>query len=568
MGPTVDEDPPEESDDWVDDEGEEPGNFPEQDVIAAMEKHLRDVIDKNESYDVILPEQVTKTTQKMDCRWVLAVRDGVLKARLCARDFAVVKRDDLFAPGSVALTARVVDLKAVKEQWPTFELDVTAAYNTLPEPEDVAVTPPRYWLDKHVASGGDPRALWRMKRLLPGRRIAAKCWVDHVGVVLRSLEFMQDAAMPQFFFHTVRKIGCEVHMDDIHGVSKPTSLPDFIDEISDLLPLKKAGVFDRPGQVYSHLQKERHLYRSGRLIVPSGKYVKRVADELGLTNAKPAPTPETEGNRRRVEDKEHLLSTVDATGFRSMACCLLYVAHDMGEIQHGVRELTCDLREPTTASIARLKRVTRYLLGTVDEGIWFGFGGDFSKLRVSTDTDWAGCKITRKSCACIVARCGGCTLFVGTSGQAIHAQSSGESEFYGTTSGASAALLLRHVLQFFEIETAVELLSDSSAARAVLNRSGVGRIRHLEVKTLWVQEAVKAGKLAVKVVKGVDNVADIGTKVLARKRILYLKQLLGVRKLPKDGEYEPQELVVEDDEEVDKIVRCVVETIVKRGYVR
>ena len=121
------------------------------------------------------------------------------------------------------------------------------------------------------------------------------------------------------------------------------------------------------------------MFRSGRLVIPSGKYVQRVASELGLLSAKPAPTSETEAHRRKLEDQQFSLSTVDASRFRSMACCLLYVAHDMGEIQHGVRELTCDLREPTTASIARLKRVARYLLGTTDEGIWFAYGGDLFK---------------------------------------------------------------------------------------------------------------------------------------------------------------------------------------------
>jgi hypothetical protein len=60
----------------------------------------------------------------------------------------------------------------------------------------------------------------------------------------------------------------------------------------------------------------------------------------------------------------------------------------------------------------------------------------------------------------------------------------------------------------------MELEMDSSAAIAVMNRIGVGQLRHLEVKTLWVQQLVQEKKLTVKKIPGVTNTADIGTKIL------------------------------------------------------
>ena len=99
------------------------------------------MIDANDSYDVITAEE-TAVCQRMDTRWVLAVRDGVLKARLVARGFAKDKRDGLFAAGSTRLTDRCIDLIAVKRGFTSFEIDARAAYNTLPEIEEVACTPP------------------------------------------------------------------------------------------------------------------------------------------------------------------------------------------------------------------------------------------------------------------------------------------------------------------------------------------------------------------------------------------------------------------------------------------
>ena len=105
------------------------------------------------------------------------------------------------------------------------------------------------------------------------------------------------------------------------------------------------------------------------------------------------------------------------------------------------------------------------------------------KMLITTDTDWAGCKRTRKSCGMTVIRVGGCVLYTQCTGQAIHAQSSGESEFYGNVSGVSAGRGLSNALDFIGMPVTMELESDSSAARGVLWRSGIGKIRRCGSRT-------------------------------------------------------------------------------------
>ena len=140
-GPTVEE--PTELDDYFEEEKEEvseEATWTAEEELQAKTKHLREAIDKNESYEVV--PGTTQGGLRLTTTWVMAIRDGVLKARLCARDFAKTKRTDLFAPGSTALTNRVIDFKAVKMGLDTYTVDVVAAYNTIDEPEQVIVTPP------------------------------------------------------------------------------------------------------------------------------------------------------------------------------------------------------------------------------------------------------------------------------------------------------------------------------------------------------------------------------------------------------------------------------------------
>ena len=64
------------------------------------------------------------------------------------------------------------------------------------------------------------------------------------------------------------------------------------------------------------------------------------------------------------------------------------------------------------------------------------------------------------------------------------------------------------------LELSLVVVVDSSAAVGMVNRSGVGRVRHLDVKDLWVQERVKRGFFTIVRVPGDSNPADVATKPL------------------------------------------------------
>ena len=61
---------------------------------------------------------------------------------------------------------------------------------------------------------------------------------------------------------------------------------------------------------------------------------------------------------------------------------------------------------------------------------------------------------------------------------------------------------------------AIVMLSDSSAGRSISLRKGTGKVRHLQVKYLWIQDALFDKRLSLDKVKGTENPADIGTKYL------------------------------------------------------
>ena len=83
------------------------------------------------------------------------------------------------------------------------------------------------------------------------------------------------------------------------------------------------------------------------------------------------------------------------------------------------------------------------------------------------------------------------------------------------------------VLRFLGWDGAVVLRMDYSAARGAAARLGVGKMRSLDIRALWLQQAVSDGRVRVEAVCGLKNVSDIGTKVLTRDRLMLLAMKAG-----------------------------------------
>ena len=89
-----------------------------------------------------------------------------------------------------------------------------------------------------------------------------------------------------------------------------------------------------------------------------------------------------------------------------------------------------------------------------------------------------------------------------SSTQAGVAMSSGEAEFYGAVKGASAGLGMRALYRDIGFELPLRLWTDSSAAVGICGRQGLGKLRHLECTSLWLQQRIRHGELEVRKIAG------------------------------------------------------------------
>ena len=141
-------------------------------------------------------------------------------------------------------------------------------------------------------------------------------------------------------------------------------------------------------------------------------------------------------------------------------------------------------------------------------------------MEVVTDSDYAGDQNSRKSITSFQVFLDGNLMESRVRSQKSISLSSGESEYVAMVSGCSEGLFLRHVWSFIRGHTPTLVCrSDSSAARGMCSRVGIGRTRHLDAVMMWLQQKCHEKVIRVTAIPTSINSADIGTKALARARI-------------------------------------------------
>ncbi|GKA61437.1 hypothetical protein Tco_0760844 [Tanacetum coccineum] len=93
-------------------------------------------------------------------------------------------------------------------------------------------------------------------------------------------------------------------------------------------------------------------------------------------------------------DKNRTL--VDTTKYRSMIGALMYLTSSRLNIIHATCLCARYQAKPTEKHLKEVKRIFRYLQGTVNMGLWYRKNSGFELTRFS-DADYAGCKNTFKS---------------------------------------------------------------------------------------------------------------------------------------------------------------------------
>ena len=314
------------------------------------------------------------------------------------------------------------------------------------------------------------------------------------------------------------------HIDDFRSTGSPDTLINlFGEELPKYVDLK-LGQLEFPGTMVEVLGRRKYRTEDMIATVPDPKHRANIIRLMGMEGAKPIGTPSKPRDNVTLE-LQALLPEDKAHTFREATGSAIYLSQDDRPMQYAVKELARRMSAPLEVDWAALKHLARYLCGPVysravavsaEERATYKAGLALP-LTGFSDSDWAGCKETRRSTGCIQSNIASTVLSMSCQTQpGLPATSSSDTELRELSRAARELYFLRQLIQGdFDIATEVpHLFSDSAVGIQVARKLGPGnKLRHLEVFHFYVQELLRRkGELRVCKVKGVTNPANYLTK--------------------------------------------------------
>eukprot|EP00913_Durusdinium_trenchii_P016912 g15900.t1 len=408
---------------------------------------------------------------------------------------------------------------------------------------------------------------WKLSKCLPGQRDAAAKWFEFLTAHLIEWGFQNHMSLPSLFRHEHRELAAVCHVDDLIIAGKVERLEWLSEAMKKKFVISESGILPTDHQAEDEAVrclKKRHFFTgAGVVIMPHEKYIPNLLQLYQLDKRAGKATPES-GQENLEGSPDEILEGADQFRFRSALGTLLYISQDRVDIQHAVRNLSQFMARPTQRAESEVKHVILYLKRTEGYGLLLPHCNYRSKkaeilgqvedegredlLEVFSDSDWAGDKSSanrrRHSVSSVFLFLNGCLVTSWSRSQKSIALSSCEAEFLVSAGGVAEAIQVKDLWQFLSRRPVlIKAVTDSSSCRAFAERLGVGRLKHIDIKYLWMQLEIKKDTM---VMEGIPTLLNIGTKRLTRQRREFLMYLIGIMEMNAEGKEETFSKVGED----------------------
>nr|AAP44677.1 putative gag-pol polyprotein [Oryza sativa Japonica Group] len=483
-------------------EAEEPASFNEAEQHQRWRSTMLEeiaTIEENKTWRLV---DLPRGHHAIGLKWVFKVKKDArgevtkFKARLVAKGYVQqpgVDFNEVFAPMARLESVRMLLALAAQAGWFVHHMDVKSAFLNGELTEEVyVVQPPGF-----VVEGHEHQVL-KLDKALYGLRQAPRVWNAKLDTSLTSLGFRRCD-----FEHAVYAQGQGTHhllvgvyVDDlIITGSDAVEIDRFKAEMMSLFRMSDLGLLC----FYLGIEVKQV---AGSTRLTQSAFARRILEKAGMQDCNACVTP----MEQRLKLSKHSdAPLVDSTGYRSIVGSLRYLVHTRLDIAFAVGYVSRFMEAPTAEHEAAVKRILRYIAGTIDYGIIYRRSETPATLVGFSDADMAGDVDTRK-------RTSGVMFFLGSSPMA---------QLLGEINQAQPDVF--------------KLMVDNKSAIA-LSKNPVfhDRRKHIATRYHYIRECVEEGRVQLEFTGTAYQVTDILTKSLGRVRFEELRSRIGVLEVSRE----------------------------------
>ncbi|GJX75509.1 retrovirus-related pol polyprotein from transposon TNT 1-94 [Tanacetum coccineum] len=221
---------------------------------------------------------------------------------------------------------------------------------------------------------------------------------------------------------------------------------------------------------------------------------------------------------------------VDQSDYHSKIGSLMYLTSSRPDLVQAVCYCARYQARPTQKHLKEVKRIFKYLKGTINMGLWYPKDSGF-ELTAFSDADHAGCLDTRKSTSGGIQFLGDKLVSWMSKKQNCIAMSSAEAEYVALSASCAQVMWMRTQLQDYGFNyNKIPLYCDSQSAIAIsCNPVQHSRTKHIHTRYHFIKEQVENGIIELYFVRTEYQLADMFTKALPEDRFKYLVRRIGMR---------------------------------------
>ena len=490
------------------------GELLNDDLVGTARAEEMRIFNEMNVYSYATEEEMRNTegAKMIGTTWV-DVNKGTMaqpeyRSRLCGQEFAKGDpMDDLFAATPPLQGIKLmVSMCASEPGKRLMILDVKRAFLY------GKVTRPIFTkLPREDPRFGEPGIVWRLEKAMYGTRDAPAIWQREVRRVLCALGFVPSKYNTCIYRHKERDVVLNVHVDDFLCLANSKEMKWLEESLAKNFLLKKEilGPGATETRTVNYLGREIRWTNEGLEYEADSKHVQILLQERQMTGCRGVVSP---GIKEVSTDDEEPLDAADAHMHRRAAARLNYLAQDRMDIAYATKELARHMSIPCPSDVVELKRMLRYLKSVPRSYVKMNWQHRPTEVVAYVDRDWAGCLRTRRSTSGGALMHGSHCVGHWSRTQSNVALSSGEAELNSALKGGVELKGCQTLFSEMGRVLVCRMKGDSTACTGILSREGAGKLKHVEVKQLWLQEFVSLGLLKVTQIPRLQNIGDAFTK--------------------------------------------------------
>ena len=285
---------------------------------------------------------------------------------------------------------------------------------------------PASYVDKE-----NPDYICKLNRSIYGLKQAARNWNSAIDTFLKERDYKKWSADSCLYIKSVEGKDGKIHfvilalyVDDILWFSNNTEM--LKKEKEALAKRFKVEDLGEVGYILGMSVKRDRKART--LTINEPKYLEGILKRFGMDQCKPVSTPLDPG--KKFESLSENDSPVDTQRYQMAIGCLTYVTTaTRPDLAAAIGILSKYMSKPGKAHWEGVKRVLRYIKGTINYGLVFNADGNIPILCGYSDADWGGDVSTRRSTSGYVFQIQGNTVSWCSKRQACVAKSTTEAEY-------------------------------------------------------------------------------------------------------------------------------------------